>query len=325
MITTYSLCNDQLSSTSGFIAAERLKTAVWVDLHEPTPDEEHHVEALLGVELPTRAEMKGMEDSRRLYAENGALYLTATVMVQSDSEYPRSDDITFVLTRRGLATVRYAAPKAFHLFAGRAGKDPLTCGDAEHALLGIIETLIERIGDNIAAVSDDLDSMVHAVLAPEVQGRRRHLDYAQMLRQLERDQILTAKARVSLSSLSRLLGFLARPELRFELHTGTLARAAILQRDAQSLIDHTAFLANSISFELAAILGMINIEQNGTIKIFSVAAVVFLPPTLVASIYGMNFEFMPELHWPLGYPGALGLMVASAVVTWLFFKGRGWL
>ena len=103
------------------------------------------------------------------------------------------------------------------------------------------------------------------------------------------------------------------------------ACTAILQRDAQSLIDHTAFLANSISFELAAILGMINIEQNGTIKIFSVAAVVFLPPTLVASIYGMNFEFMPELHWPLGYPGALGLMVASAVVTWLFFKGRGWL
>jgi len=325
MITTYSLCNDQLSSTSGFIAAERLKTAVWVDLHEPTPDEEHHVEALLGVELPTRAEMKGMEDSRRLYAENGALYLTATVMVQSDSEYPRSDDITFVLTRRGLATVRYAAPKAFHLFAGRAEKDPLTCGDAEHALLGIIETLIERIGDNIAAVSDDLDSMVHAVLAPEVQGRRRHLDYAQMLRQLERDQILTAKARVSLSSLSRLLGFLARPELRFELHTGTLARAAILQRDAQSLIDHTAFLANSISFELAAILGMINIEQNGTIKIFSVAAVVFLPPTLVASIYGMNFEFMPELKWVLGYPAALLLMVVSAVMPVLYFRRKGWL
>ena len=325
MITTYSLCDERLSSTCGFIAAERLRTAVWIDLLEPTSEEEQHVEALLGVELPTRAEMKEMEDSRRLYAENGALYLTATVMVQSDSEYPRSDDITFVLTRRGLATVRYASPKAFRLFAGRADKDPQICGDAEQAMLGLLETLIERIGDNIAAVSDDLDSMVHAVLAPEVQGRRKRLDYAQMLRQLERDQILVAKARVSLSSLVRLLGFLGRPGLRFELLAGTLARAATLLRDAQSLIDHTAFLANSISFELAAILGMINIEQNGIIKIFSVAAVVFLPPTLVASIYGMNFDIIPELKWQFGYLWAIGVMVASAIVPYWYFKRRGWL
>ena len=325
MITTYSLIEDKLVSHQGFIPADRLKLATWVDLLEPTTEEEHHVEALLGVDLPTREEMKDIEDSRRLYGENGALYLTASVMVQSDSEYPRADDISFVLTHRCLVTVRYATPKAVRNFAGRAERDPLLCDGPEHALLGLIEALIERVGDNISAVSGDLDNMVHAVLAPEVQGRRKRLDYAQMLRQLERDQIVVAKARVSLSSLSRLLGFLGRPELRFELHTTTLVRAATLLRDAQSLIDHTAFLANNISFELAAILGMVNIEQNGIIKIFSVAAVVFLPPTLVASIYGMNFEFMPELHWHVGYPGALGLMVASAIVPYLFFKRQGWL
>ena len=325
MITTYSLVDDKLLSCAGFIATERLKSATWVDLLEPTTEEGHHVEALLGVNLPTREEMKDIEDSRRLYVENGALYLTATVMVQSDSEYPRADDISFVLTRHCLVTVRYAAPKAVRIFAGRAERDPLICDNAEHALLGLIEAVIERVGENISAVSTDLDTMVHAVLAPEVQGRRKRLDYGQMLRQLERDQILVAKARVSLSSLSRLLGFLSRPELRFELHTTTLARAVTLLRDAQSLIDHTGFLANNISFELAAILGMVNIEQNGIIKIFSVAAVVFLPPTLVASIYGMNFEFMPELGWHFGYPGALGLMVASAIVPYLFFKRQGWL
>ncbi len=325
MITTYSLVDGQLQSRSGFIPAGRLETATWVDLLEPTREEEHHVEGLLGLELPTREEMQDIEDSRRRYAENGALYLTATVMVQSDSEYPRADDISFVLTRRCLVTVRYASPKAVRLFAGRAEKDPTLCDGAEHALLGLIDTLIERVGDNIAAVSADLDGMVHAVLAPDVQARRRRLDHAQMLRQLERDHILIAKARVSLDSLARLLGFLAQPELRYEFHPSTLARAATLTRDIESLVDHTHFLANGISFELAAILGMINIEQNGIIKIFSVAAVVFMPPTLVASLYGMNFDFMPELHLRWGYPAALGLMFASAVLTYLFFKRRGWL
>lgn len=325
MITTYSLHEDRVAPASGFIARETLEQATWIDLFEPTADEEQHVEALLGVELPTREEMKEIEDSRRLYAENGALYLTASVMVQSESEYPRADDITFVLTRRCLVTVRYSTPKAFRLFAGRAEREAGACSDVEHALLGLLETLLERIADNIESVSGDLDDMVHTVLAPDAQGRRRRMDYAQMLRRLERDQILIAKARVSLTSLGRLLSFLSRPELRFELHTTTLARAATLQRDAQSLVDHTAFLANNISFELAAILGMVNIEQNGIIKIFSVASVVFLPPTLVASIYGMNFEFMPELHWHLGYPWALGLMVLSAVVPYLFFKRQGWL
>lgn len=325
MITTYSLVAGRLLSCTGFIPAERLESATWVDLIEPTREEEQHVEALLGVELPTREEMKDIEDSRRHYVENGALYLTATVMVQSDSEYPRADDFTFVLTRRCLVTVRYSSPKAVRLFAGRAEKDAVLCDGPEHALLGLIETLIERVGDNIGAVSADLDNMVHAVLAPDVQAGRKRLDYAQMLRQLERDQILVAKARVSLNSLNRLLGFLGRPELRYELHTSTLARAATFARDVDSLVDHTHFLANNISFELAAILGMVNIEQNGIIKIFSVAAVVFMPPTLVASLYGMNFEFMPELHLRWGYPVALGLMVASAVVTYLFFKRRGWL
>ena len=325
MITTYGFSGERLTSATGFIAAERLKVTTWVDLLEPTQDEEQHVEALLGVDLPTRAEMKDIGDSRRLYTENGALYLTATVMVQSDSEYPRADDISFVLTSQCLVTVRYTSPKALRLFAARAEKDPALCDGPEHALLGLLDTLIERVGENIAAVSADLDDLVHVVLAPDVQTRRKRLDYSAMLRQLERDQILVARARVSLNSLHRLLGFLARPALRFELHTSTLARAATLARDVDSLVDHTHFLANSISFELAAILGMVNIEQNGIIKIFSVAAVVFMPPTLVASLYGMNFDVMPELHAHYGYPAALGLMLASAVLTYLFFKRRGWL
>jgi magnesium transporter len=279
----------------------------------------------LGVGLPTREEMRALEESSRLFEEHGAVYLTATIMVNSEAEYPRSDDLTFVLTRHCLVTVRYAQPKAIQLFGERAERRPLLAADGETALLGLLETLIERIALSIERVGGELDEMVHRVLSPDERGPRARLDYAAMLRQLERSQILIARARASLSSLNRLVGFLNRPALEFGLGTAFRPRALTLLHDIQSLTDHTSFLASNISFELAAILGMINIEQNGIIKIFSVAAVVFLPPTLVASIYGMNFKSMPELEWAHGYPWALGAMVASAVVTYYFFKRRGWL
>ncbi len=327
MITSHAAAGPRLEQHAGFVTAERLRTACWIDLMEPTTEEEQHVEALLGLDLPTRDEMREIEDSNRLYEANGALFLTATVMVHSDAEYPRAGEITFVLTPRHLVTVRYAAPKAFRLFAGRAERHPALCATAESALLGLLEALLERIADNIEKVAQDLDDLVHAVLAPDEHagGRRRRLDYAAMLRQLERAQAIIAKARASLTSLNRLLSFLTRPGLEFELSKALRSRIVVLIHDAHSLMDHAGFLANNISFELAAILGMVNIEQNGIIKIFSVAAVVFLPPTLVASVYGMNFEFMPELRLHLGYPLALGAMLLSAVLPYLFFKRKGWL
>ncbi|NBQ89274.1 MAG: hypothetical protein EBU07_17790 [Betaproteobacteria bacterium] len=200
------------------------------------------------------------------------------------------------------------------------------CGDGESALSGLLETLMERIADHIERVSDDLDHMVHAVLAPEHgPGRRRPLDYAQMLRRLERNQTLIARSRASLMGLTRLCRFLARGELEERLTPRTRTRLRRLEGDAHSLMEHTGFLANNISFELAAILGMVNIEQNGIIKFFSVVSVVFLPPTLVASLYGMNFDLIPELHWHFGYPWALLLMVVSAVLPYAWFRRLGFL
>ncbi len=325
MINTYCVEHDRLSSHLGFVTAEHFQKARWIDLFEPSIEEEHHAESVLGLELPTREEMRAIEDSNRLYESDGAVYLTATVMVNSEAEYPRSDDLTFVLTKQCLVTVRYAEPKAIRLFAGRAEHHPAVCANSELALLGLLEALLERIADSIERVGRDLDELIHQVLAPDEPRGRRRLDYAALLRQLERSQILIARARGSLTSLNRLVSYVNNPALDFELSKSFRPRAVTLLHDIQSLVDHTAFLANNISFELAAILGMINIEQNGIIKIFSVAAVVFMPPTLVASIYGMNFKLMPELEQHYGYPWALGLMVASAVITYWLFKRRGWL
>lgn len=326
MITTFSLKAGQVSAATGFIPAERLAAATWIDLLRPSMDEELHVEGLLGCELPTREEMREIEDSRRLVVRPDALLLTATVMVQSESEYPRVDDVTFVLTPHCLITVRYAEPRAFTLFADRAQHDSGLCEDGESALSGLLETLMERIADHIERVSDDLDQMVHAVLAPDHgPGRRGRLDYAQMLRRLERNQTLIARSRASLMGLTRLCRFLARGELEERLTSRTRTRLHRLEGDAHSLMEHTGFLANNISFELAAILGMVNIEQNGIIKFFSVVSVVFLPPTLVASLYGMNFDLIPELHWHFGYPWALLLMVMSAVLPYAWFRRLGFL
>ncbi len=306
---------------------EKLRGAVWIDLIEPTREEQQQVESTLNIELPTRAEMAEIEDSSRLYQDNGALYLTASVMVQSDSDFPATTDVTFVYAGSTLVTLRYADPRPFRTFASQAVRLPGLGSTAETVLVGLLDACLDRIADLIERASNELDVLVHEVLTPQDRPRRRrgNFDYGRMLRQLERSQTLIAKARVSLMSLNRLMSYLVRRAL--DAPAGKLLREEVLTliHDVRSLQDHTNYLGNSIAFELQAILGMVSIEQNNIIKIFSVAAVVFLPPTLVASIYGMNFRFMPELHWPHGYPMAIALMVGSAVLPYLWFKRRGWL
>jgi magnesium transporter len=149
-------------------------------------------------------------------------------------------------------------------------------------------------------------------------------DFQKILSRLGRAGDLASKVRESLVSLGRLLAFAIQGTQARGRKTGS-ARLKTIGRDVASLSDYAAFLNNKVGFLLDATLGMINIEQNAIIKIFSVAAVVFLPPTLIASIYGMNFAHMPELGWPLGYPLALALMVVSAILPYLYFKRRGWL
>jgi len=305
----------------------KLEDAVWIDLIEPSQSEQVQVESALKVELPTRAEMAEIEDSSRLYQDNGVLYLTASVMVQSESDFPATTDITFVFAANTLVTLRYADPRPFRTFASQAERLPGLGNKAESVLVGLLDACLDRIADLIERASNDLDVLVHEVLTPQEQPHRARggFDYGRMLRQLERSQTLVAKARISLMSLNRLMSYLAR-RVR-DVPGGKKLREEVLTliHDVRSLQDHTNYLGNSIAFELQAILGMVSIEQNNIIKIFSVAAVVFLPPTLVASIYGMNFSFMPELRWLLGYPMAIGLMIGSAILPYLWFKRRGWL
>jgi len=297
--------------------------AVWIDLVRPTREEEVFVERSLHVSLPTREEMQEIEPSNRLYQEDGGLFMTVNILAKTDTPLPESTAITFVLVRQRLITIRYEEPKAFRTFAGHVERHRELGASGASLLVGLLEAIVDRTADILERLGADIDALSRLVLVANG-GTGAPRDFGDALTRMGRHHDLTAKARESLVSLSRLLSFLTLPgdvrsdeELRE--HVGGLVR------DVASLTDHATFISGNISFLLNATLGLVNVEQNAIIKIFSVAAVVFLPPTLVASIYGMNFKLIPELGWEYGYIWALLLMVLSAVLPYLYFKRRGWL
>jgi len=303
------------------------ESLLWADLVEPTLAEEKEVERFVGIEVPTREEMKEIEASNRLYEEDGALYMTLTVVTKIDTERPETAAITFILAKDRLITLRYVDPLPFRKYISYAERHASTCGSSLVVFAGLLESIVERIADVLERVGADLDDASANVFAPPAakqKANRVNRDLRAMMERIGRDGDLLSKARESLVSLTRLLAFVQQSGA-IQLAPDVRNRFRNLARDAMALSDHASFVSNKISFLLEATLGLINIEQNAIIKIFSVAAVVFLPPTLIASIYGMNFEHMPELSWQAGYPWALGLMVVSAILPYLYFKRRGWL
>ncbi|MGQ0384294.1 MAG: magnesium transporter CorA family protein [Gammaproteobacteria bacterium] len=300
------------------------EACVWVDLLEPTLAEERAVERLLAIDVPSREEMREIETSSRLYEENGTLYMTATVVTKIDTDRPENAAVTFILSHNRLITNRYVDPLPFRRFIAYSERHPAAATNAPAILAGLLESIIERTADVLERVGLGLDDLSANVFAAEQKGVTRARDLRAVMERIGRDGDLTSKARESLVTLGRQLTFLQQ-STAIQMPKDLLARYRSMSRDVLALADHASFLANKSSFMLQATLGLINIEQNNIIKIFSVAAAVFLPPTLLASIWGMNFEFMPELDSPFGYWLALGFIVVSAALPYLYFKRRGWL
>jgi magnesium transporter len=326
VLRTYARVGDQLVETTAAVSAEPV---VWFDLFNPTSEEDHAVEAAIGISIPTRAEMEEIELSSRLYHEGGAAFMTMTALAQLDTDEPSKTPVTFILKGAALVTVRYAEPKPFLAFLTRAQRpDGVACGSGEQVMLGLIEALVDRLADALERVGYDVDVISRDVFRKKVAtAKKLQHDLTSIIQQIGRKAELLTMVQESLVSVSRLIAFHSAKEVPANKPASKDARQLVklILRDAQSLGDHARTLSAKIDFLLNATLGLINLEQNQIIKIFSVAAVVFLPPTLVASIYGMNFDFMPELHWLVGYPFALGLMVCSAILPYLYFKRRGWL
>lgn len=301
-----------------------LPPAVWFDLLEPTREEFRAVETALGIELPSREEMQEIELSSRLYEERGALFMTASLVAKIDTDRPETHAVTFVVTPTALVTVRYTDPLPFITFAARALKSPYSCATADGTFVGLLEAIVDRIADVLERTSATIEQVSRGVFGQDQKTKRQGKALQDALEGIGRGGTLVSEISESLMSLSRAVAFFSATAESW-LHKETKTHVKTLTRDIRSLHEHAAFLNSKTNFLLDATLGMINIEQNTIIKIFSVAAVAFLPPTLIASIYGMNFANQPELHWEYGYPMALCLMVLSAVLPFFYFRRKGWL
>jgi magnesium transporter len=247
-----------------------------------------------------------------------------TVAAKLDTERPESAAVTFILSQGRLVTNRYVDTKPFRSFAHYAERNGGSTQNGTAVLAGLIEAFIQRIADVLERVGSDVDAISSTIFVRSGGKPPRSDDLRALLERIGFCGELDSKARESLVSLGRLLMFLQQaqvPDLTDELHL----RLRSSNRDVTALSDYATFLSSKVSFLLEATLGLINIEQNSIIKIFSVAAVMFLPPTFIASVYGMNFHHMPELDWYFGYPFALLVMVISAVVPYWWFKRKGWL
>ncbi|ETX16177.1 magnesium transporter [Roseivivax halodurans JCM 10272] len=317
MIRSYSL------DESGLTEMPRPRDgAIWFDLLDPTPEEEDAVAGIVGHKVPSREDMEEIEVSSRLYVSQGAAYMTAILPAHAEDDDPEMAPVSFVLTDGKLVTVRFHEPQAFRSYPDRWGWTGSSVADAEGVLVGLLEAVVDRLADILERDAQEIDAISRRVFRREAgEGP----DFQDMLEEIGRKGDLTSNIRDSLVTLDRLARFLGQLAAQRKSAKDARERIKVLSRDVNSLLDHAGFLSQKITFLLDATLGMISIEQNAIIKIFSVVAVMFLPPTLIASVYGMNFRHMPELAWQFGYPLAVMLMIASAIVPYFYFKRRGWL
>ncbi|MBV9620276.1 MAG: magnesium transporter CorA family protein [Gammaproteobacteria bacterium] len=296
--------------------------ALWLDLLEPTAQEEHGLERALRIEVPTRDEMRAIETSNRLYEDGGWLYLTATVLYRADTDHPETTQVTFILGEGRLVTSRYAALRSFSDFSAYAATHPTACGSAAQLLVGLLNAIVNRLADGLERVGAEIDALSLQVFPRGRAARKR--DYQRELQQIGGNGDVVSRARESLVSLARLLAFLQEsadaritPEVRASLRTVT--------RDVSALSDHATFLVGKAQFLLDATLGLVTIDQNNILKIFSVVAVLLLPASVIVGFFGMNFAHMPWLHEPWGVWAAVGLMLVTSLGPYVYFKRKGWL
>ncbi len=298
--------------------------ALWIDMQSPSLEEETAVEQQLGIEIPSKKEVWKNQVLNRLYQEHGVTYMTAAVITKTDSPYPQTSSITFILSPGYLFTLRYITPTSFQTFAQRVVQQAASYSSPSQVLEGLLEEVIDRVAHNSEVVVQTLDELSHNIFGDGLLGNGKNPSQAMkgVLNRLGACNDLNSKINESLHSFQRMLTFFRQTN---KSDTALDESVGILLTDVSALVRQTAFLSDKITFQLDATLGMINVEQNLIIKIFSVVAVFFLPPTLVSSMYGMNFHNMPELNWTFGYPMAVAIMMLCALVPFLYFRKKGWL
>jgi magnesium transporter len=306
---------------------ERLRGQVpWIDLVNANPAEIEAVQQALGIELPTREEMREIESTSRFYCEDGARFMTTPLLVSTDTDSPKSTEIGFVLFRNVLLTLRDSDPLSFRQTAAWVSRRPSVTRD--QIFIALLEAIIDRQADLLERVSKETEELSQRIFTRVLRVKESENNLREAIFRLGRSGDLIARERDCIVALSRLVQYAGHEDFDGEgpdRVTPLFPRLKPLLRDLQSLSEFAGFLSSKVSFMLDATLGLINIEQNAIVKIFTVAAVIFLPPTLVASVYGMNFAHMPEKDWEWGYPFSIVLMVISVAFPFWFCRRKGWL
>jgi len=320
MINVFVLQNGRLSQIPIESRADLVSvTPVWVDLTDPSDEERDWVSSIFGVMLPDEDEVKDIEASARYYeADNGDLHLRSDFLLEEDEGESRVVTVAFILARNMLFSMHNDDLPVFRLVRMRARSRPGSIGDFKDVLLDLYSTDVEYSADALEGIYQNLEEVSRSVLQKDISDQ----DAAASLNAMAREEDLNGRIRRNMMDTRRAVSFMMRGRL---LSPDQFDDARQILRDIESLDGHTAFLFDKINFLMDATVGFININQNKIIKIFSVASVAFLPPTLIASIYGMNFRILPELDWSFGYPFAILLMIASAVTPFWYFRRRGWL
>nr|WP_315210710.1 magnesium/cobalt transporter CorA [uncultured Albidiferax sp.] len=327
MLNIFSLANGRLFQEE-IESLEELSRfqPIWVDLESPTLEEKRWIKQYYGLSIPEDAMDEDIEESARFYEEdNGELHIRSDFLVADESD-PRTVRVAFILNQhntelksRGvLFSIHDEDVPVFRLLRMRARRAPGLIEDAKEVLLKLFDADAEYSADTLEDIYVDLEKVSRRVLA----GNMTDALAGEVLGSIARHEDLNGRIRRNMMDTRRALSFMMRSKM---LNAEQFEEARQIHRDIDSLDSHTAFLFDKINFLMDATVGFININQNKIIKLFSVASVALLPPTLIASVYGMNFAHMPELAQTWGYPYALGLMVFSALVPMWYFHRRGWL
>lgn len=302
-----------------------LDAAHWLDLHAPTQAEEHAAEAFLGALVPTREETQEIEFSSRFYVENGIVFMTASVLAGLDAGHPVLTPFTFAVGEQKIVTLRYDDMKAFRQFLSVAPKPESGCGTPAGIFNGLLEAFIGRTADVLEHIAQSVDRINGEIFTRKPSARLQAKRLSVLIGAIGTQGDLASKARESLASLERLAQYAAAMLPDRTLKNGNNARLKLALRDVRSLEDHVNFVLNKITFLLDATLGLVANQQNQVVSVLTVASTILMPPTLIGTIYGMNFQDMPELAWGFGYPLAICIMAISAILPYVYFRRRGWL
>jgi magnesium transporter len=316
MLTAFSFENNRLVQHAVYDRSELTEAVLWVDLIRPTQEEQDLIQEAYGQVLPTPDELSEIEASARCYEDEDGLHIHAYFLHDIDEDRPKTITVAFTLNKGRLFTFHEEELLPFRVFRMRARRQPGYATDALSILLGLFETNVERLADILEEMHAALESANASVF------ETNEKDLRDFLGELTHVEDLNGKVRLSMMDGQRVLSYLLRHTVLSSMQELQLRE---ILADIKSLLTHSSFLFEKVRFLLEATMGIINVEQNKIVKIFTVMALVFMPPTLIASIYGMNFQWIPELHWKFGYFYSLGLMVTSVALAFWFFRKKGWL